>query len=51
MKKQLPVRIEEEIQEALKQLAKEDKRSFSNYINMVLENHIEEEMKKKKYKK
>lgn len=43
MKKQLPVRIEEELQEKLKELAKKDKRSFSNYVNMVLEIHVEKQ--------
>ena len=48
MKKQLPVRVEETIQKKLKELAKLDRRSFSNYVNMVLEIHVEEKLQKRR---
>lgn len=38
--------IDKELKEKLQILADEDKRSLGNYIQVVLENHIKEQMDK-----
>lgn len=41
MQKQILLRLDEELANKLKELAKLDRRSRTNYINIVLEKHIE----------
>lgn len=52
MKKQLPARVDEEIQNSLKQEAKTENRTFSNHVETVLKKHVEkQEVSKHKSKK
>ena len=50
-KTQLPVRIESDDLELLKQYAKEDNRPLSNYVDTVLKNQIALEKQKRGEKK
>lgn len=50
-KVQLPVRIESEDLELLKQYAKDDNRPLSNYVDTVLKNQIALEKQKRGEKK
>lgn len=45
-KKRVEVHMQPETKEALKKLAKADKRSLLNYIEVVLEKHVKEQPKK-----
>lgn len=40
LKEKISITIDGDIVEEIKRLAEEDDRSFSQYINMVLKNHI-----------
>ncbi len=53
MRRTLPIsfRIKEEIKEQLERLAKADKRSLSQYIELALEAHIEQRKKERPAKK
>lgn len=50
-KVQLPVRIEQEDLNTLKELAKQDNRPLSNYVDTVLKTHIALEKQKRDGKK
>lgn len=39
-KKQLPVRVNEDVLKKLQELAKKDNRPLSNYVETVLKNHV-----------
>lgn len=39
--KPLPVRVDKETYRKLKELADKDRRSLNNYVNIILEKHIE----------
>lgn len=41
LKSKVSVTLDSDIIERVKQLAEEDDRSFSQYINLVLKNHLE----------
>lgn len=43
---QIPLRVEQQVKEDLETLAKKDKRSTNNYVEVVLENHIALEKQK-----
>lgn len=43
---QLPVRIEEEQLNELKELAKADNRTLSNYVDTMIKNHIADRQKR-----
>lgn len=43
---QLNVRVDRKVKEALEHLAKQDRRSLSEYIRLVLEDHILETLGK-----
>lgn len=45
-KKRIEVHVQPEIKAALVQLAKDDKRSLLNYIEVILERHVKEQKKK-----
>jgi replication-associated recombination protein RarA len=47
-KKRIEIHVLPELKEALIQLAKADKRSLLNYIEVVMEKHVKEQNKKKK---
>jgi len=40
LKKKINITIDWDVEEKLKELAEEDDRSFSGYINLVLKNHL-----------
>ena len=46
MKVQLPVRVEHGIWEKIKELAKKDNRTPSNYVDTLLKRHIEDKKQK-----
>ncbi len=46
-RKQTAFRLKEEIVEELKKLAEQDNRSLNNYVEVLLETHLEEQAKKK----
>jgi predicted DNA-binding protein len=48
-KKLVSIRIDQTIHQQADQLAKADKRSFSQYVEMVLEQHIKEQQTLTKY--
>jgi len=39
-KKQLPLRVDEAVLKKLQEFAKKDNRTLSNYVEMVLKNHV-----------
>jgi metal-responsive CopG/Arc/MetJ family transcriptional regulator len=43
LKVKVSVSLDEDIVEQVKLLAEEDDRSFSQYVNMVLKNHLEQQ--------
>lgn len=49
LKKRLSITLDSDIAEIIKQLAENDDRSFSQYVNIVLKEHIQQktEMEKK----
>lgn len=42
-----PIRFDEKLIESLKALAEKDRRTFSDYVRIVLEKHVEKELGKK----
>ena len=40
MKEKVSITLDEDIVQKIRELAENDERSFSQYINMVLKNHI-----------
>jgi len=48
-KKLVSIRIDQTIHQQADQLAKADKRSFSQYVEMVLEQHIKEQQELARY--
>lgn len=40
LKEKVSITLDEDIVEKIKSMAEEDDRSFSQYINMILRNHI-----------
>lgn len=47
-KKRIEIHVQPELKAALLALAKDDKRSLLNYIEVVLERHVKEQTKKSK---
>ena len=43
----IAVRIPKEVKEKLEQMAKKEKRSLSNYISLMIDEHIEKSQKEK----
>jgi len=43
LKVNVSITLDEDIVEQVKLLAEEDDRSFSQYVNMVLKNHLEQQ--------
>ena len=43
--KQVMVRMPAELEDELRKLADKDKRSLNNYLNMLLEKHVDESKK------
>lgn len=41
LKLKVSISLDEDVVEQVKQLAEEDDRSFSQYVNMVLKSHLE----------
>ena len=48
-KKLVSIRIDQTIHQQAEQLAKADKRSFSQYVEMVLEQHLKEQQELARY--
>ena len=48
LKKKLSISLDSDVVEIVRQLADEDDRSFSQYVNIVLKEHIQQKNDKKK---
>jgi metal-responsive CopG/Arc/MetJ family transcriptional regulator len=47
LKEKISITIDNDLLEKLREMAEEDDRSLSSYINLILKKHIEESEKKK----
>ena len=47
LKSKVSITLDSDVIEQIKQLAERDDRSFSQYINMILKEHLNREYKKK----
>ena len=47
LKEKISITIDNDLLEKLREMAEEDDRSLSSYINLILKKHIEESDKKK----